>query len=79
MLVGGGPQQKVLALRKEPEIDVMQAVSVQQVVCENIYRAVTSGSVRTPVLPSWIAGVGSTGVPGITSPAIKWPCGVNSP
>ena len=52
MLVGGGPQQKVLALRKEPEIDVMQAVSVQQVVCENIYGAVTSGSVRSPVLPT---------------------------
>ena len=52
MLVGGGPQQKVLALRKEPEIDVMQAVSVQQVVCENIYRAVTSGTVRPPVQPT---------------------------
>ena len=52
MLVGGGPQQKVLALRKEPEIDVMQAVSVQQVVCENIYRAVTSGTGRAPVRPA---------------------------
>ena len=79
MLVGGGPQQKVLALRKEPEIDVMQAASVQQVVCENIYRAVPSGSVRSPVLPSCIAGTGSAGVPGFSSPAIKRPCGVNSP
>ena len=78
MLVGGGPQQKVLALRKEPEIDVMQAVSVQQVVCENIYRAVTSGAVRAPVRPACIAGTGSTGVPGFASPAIKRPCGVNS-
>ena len=79
MLAGGGLQQKVLALRKEPEIDVMQAVSVQQVVCENIYRAVTSGMVRTPVRPTCIAGPGSAGVPGFSSPAIKWPCGVNSP
>ena len=77
MLVGGGPQQKVLALRKEPEIDVIQAVSVQQVVCENIYRAVTSGTVRPPVQPACIAGTGSAGVPGISSPAIKRPCGVN--
>ena len=79
MLVGGGPKQKVLALRKEPEIDVIQAVSMQQVVCENIYRAVSSGAVRAPVLPTWFAGSGSTGVPGFTSPAIKRPCGVNSP
>ena len=77
MLVGGGPQQKVLALRRELETDVMQAVSVQQVVCENIYRAVASGVARSPVRPAWIAGTGSTGVPGITSPAIKRPCGVN--
>ena len=69
--------KKVLALRKEPEIDVMQAVPVQQVVCENIYRAVTSGAVRSPVRPAWIAGPGSTGVPGFASPAIKRPCGVN--
>ena len=79
MLVGGGPQQKVLALRKEPEIDVMQAVSVQQVVCENIYRAVASGTCRAPVRPPWIAGAGSGAGAGSTSPAIKWPCGVNSP
>jgi len=52
MLVGGGPQQKVLALRKELEIDVMQAVPAQQVVCENIYRAVASGMARTPVRPT---------------------------
>lgn len=71
--------KKVLALRKEPEIDVMQAVPVQQVVCENIYRAVTPGPVRPPVRPAWIAGVGLTGAPGISSPAIKWPFGVNSP
>ena len=69
--------KKVLALRKEPEIDVMQAVSVQQVVCENIYRAVPSGLARTPVHPAWVAGTGSAGVPGFTSPAIKRPCGVN--
>ena len=79
MLADGGLPQKVLALRKEPEIDVMQAVPMQQAVCENIYRAVTSGSVRAPVRPPWIAGVGSPGVPGISSPAIKRPCGVNSP
>ena len=77
MLVGGGPQQKVLALRKEPEIDVMRAVPVQQAVRESIYKAVTSGLVRTPVLPAWVAGPGSTGVPGFPSPAIKRPCGVN--
>ena len=77
MLVGGGPQQKVLALRKEPEIDVMRAVPVQQAVRESIYKAVPSGLVRTPVLPAWIAGTGSTGVPGVSSPAIKRPCGVN--
>ena len=77
MLVGGGPQQKVLALRKEPEIGVMREVPVQQAVCENMYRAVTSGTVRTPVRPSWIAGPGSAGVPGLASPAIKRPCGVN--
>ena len=77
MLVGGGPQQKVLALRKEPEMDVMQAVPVQQVVCENIYRAVTSGMARAPVRPTWIAGTGSGSGPGISSPAIKRPCGVN--
>ena len=41
--------KKVLALRKEPEIDVMQAASVQQVAYENIYKAVTSGTVLTPV------------------------------
>ena len=77
MLVGGGPQQKVLALRRELETGVMQAVSSQQVVRENIYRAVSSGTVRTPVLPSCLAGAGLAGVPGITSPAIKRPCGVN--
>ena len=77
MLVGGGLQQKVLALRKEPEIDVMLAVSVQQVVCENIYRAVSSGAVRAPVLPAWVAGPGSGAGSGATSPAIKRPCGVN--
>ena len=71
--------KKVLALRKEPEIDVMQAVPVQQVVCENIYRAVTSGTVRAPVQPTCIAGIGLPGAPGIPSPAIKWPFGVNSP
>ena len=76
-LADGGLPQKVLALRRELEIDVMQAVSVQQVVCENIYRAGTSGPVRTPVRPSWIAGSGSAGVPGTASPAIKWPSGVN--
>ena len=69
--------KKVLALRKEPEIDDMQAVSVQQVVCENIYKAVPSGAVRPPVLPACIAGTGSSGVPGIPSPTIKRPCGVN--
>ena len=69
--------KKVLALRKEPEIDVMQAVPVQQAVRESICRAVTSGAVRAPVLPSWIAGAGSPGVPGVASPAIKRPCGVN--
>ena len=78
-LADGGPRQKVLALRKEPEIDVMQAAPVQQAVCENIYRAVSSGMARTPVRPSCIAGTGSAGVPGFTSPAIKWPFGVNSP
>ena len=52
MLVGGGPQQKVLALRKEPEIDVMQAVSMQQVEHESIYKAGTSGVVRARVLRS---------------------------
>ena len=77
MLVGGGPQQKVLALRREPEIDVMQAVLVQQVACENIYRAVSSGTVRTPDPPTWIAGPGSGAGTGSTSPAIKRPCGVN--
>ena len=77
MLVGGGPQQKVRVLRKEPEIDVMQAVSVQQVVCENVYRAVPSGLARTPVLPTCIAGTGSGAGAGFTSPAIKRPCGVN--
>lgn len=77
MLADGGPQQKVLALRKEPEIDVMQAVPVQQVVCENIYRAVASGMARAPVRPTCFAGTGSSGVPGVTSPAIKRPFGVN--
>lgn len=77
MLVGGGPRQKVLALRKEPEINVMQAASVQQVVCENIYRAVASGTVRAPVLPACIAGSGSGAGAGAASPAIKRPCGVN--
>ena len=52
MLVGGGPQQKVLVLRKEPEIDAMREASMQQVVCENIYRAVSSGMARAPVQPS---------------------------
>lgn len=69
--------KKVLAIRKEPEIDVMQAVPVQQVVCENIYKAVASGMARAPVRPACIAGSGSTGVPGTASPAIKRPCGVN--
>ena len=77
MLVGGGPQQKVLALRKEPEIDVMQAVPMQQVVCENIYRAVSSGTVRTSVQPACFAGSGSGAGTGTASPAIKRPCGVN--
>ena len=76
-LADGGLPQKVRVLRKEPEIDVMQAVPMQQVVCENIYRAVASGSVRAPVRPACFAGSGSTGVPGIASPAIKRPCGVN--
>ena len=69
--------KKVLALRKEPEIYVMQAVPVQQVVCENIYKALTSGMARAPVQPSWVAGACSAGTPGVSSPAIKWPSGVN--
>ena len=76
-LADGGLPQKVLALRREPEIGVMREVPVQQAVRESICRAVTSGMVRTPVQPTWLAGAGSTGVPGITSPAIKRPCGVN--
>ena len=79
MLAGGGLQQKVLALRKEPEIDVMQAVPVQQVVCENIHRAVNSIMARTPVRPACFAGTGSGAGTGIPSPAIKRPCGGEFP
>ena len=71
--------KKVLSLRKEPEIDVMQAVPVKQVVCENIYRAVNSGMARSPVRPAWVAGAGSAGVPGVTSPAIKMAFGGEFP
>ena len=63
--------KKVLALRKEPEINVLQAVPVQQVVCENIYRAVASGMARTPALPSWTAGTGSGTGTGTSCRAIK--------
>ena len=79
MLVGGGPQQKVLALRKEPEIDVMQAVPVQQVVCENIYRAGASGLVRARVRRACIAGAGLVTGAGFACRAIKRPVGVNFP
>ena len=79
MLADGGLPQKVLALRKALAIDVMRAVPIQQVEHESIFRAVTSGVARAPVRPSWLAGFGSPGVPGVASPAIKWPCGVNSP
>ena len=74
--MAGGLQQKVLALRKELETGVMREVLMQQAVRESIYRAVASGTVRTPVQPTCIAGVGSTGVPGTASPAIERPCGV---
>ena len=77
MLVGGGLPRKALALRREPGIGVMRAALMQQPVRENIYRAVASGLVRPPVRPSCIAGAGSSGAPGISSPAIKRPCGVN--
>lgn len=50
-LADGGLPQKVLALRRELEIGVMREVPVQQAVRESICRAVTSGTVRTPVRP----------------------------
>lgn len=48
----------------------MQAASVQQVVCENIYRAVASGMARTRALRSCIAGAAFRLPGGTSSPAI---------
>ena len=71
--------KKVLALRKEPEIDVMQAVLQPHPECESICRAGASGKARTPVLLSWFAGSGSGASTGPTSPAIKMAFGGEFP
>ena len=46
---------------------------------ENICRAGTSGSARTPVRPAWVAGTGSGAGSGASPPAIKMAFGGEFP